>query len=155
MAQLIHGLDVERVRANLERVRDEIAAAGRRPRGRRVLAAVKYVALEELGVLGRGGMTLVGENRAQELERKASARRGADVGLHRPPAEPQGQAGAAARAADPLRRQRLRAEQLGRHGTPDTEVLVEVNVAGEEGKSGIAPDALDAFLGAARRGSSG
>jgi PLP dependent protein len=37
-------------------------------------------------------------------------------------------------------------EQLGRHGTRETEVLVEVNVAGEEGKSGIAPEGLTAFL---------
>ncbi len=33
--------------------------------------------------------------------------------------------------------------ELGKHGTPDTEVLIEVNVAGEEGKSGIAPEELD------------
>jgi uncharacterized pyridoxal phosphate-containing UPF0001 family protein len=37
-------------------------------------------------------------------------------------------------------------EQLGRHGTEATEILVEVNVAGESGKSGIAPAELPAFL---------
>jgi uncharacterized pyridoxal phosphate-containing UPF0001 family protein len=37
-------------------------------------------------------------------------------------------------------------KELGKHGTPDTEVLVEVNIAREEGKSGIAPDELAAFL---------
>jgi uncharacterized pyridoxal phosphate-containing UPF0001 family protein len=37
-------------------------------------------------------------------------------------------------------------KELAKHGTPETEVLVEVNVAGEEGKSGIAPDELPAFL---------
>jgi uncharacterized pyridoxal phosphate-containing UPF0001 family protein len=36
--------------------------------------------------------------------------------------------------------------QLARHGTADTEVLVEVNVAGEAGKTGIAPAELPAFL---------
>jgi PLP dependent protein len=36
--------------------------------------------------------------------------------------------------------------QLERHGTPDTEVLVEVNVAGEEGKGGIAPGELGDFI---------
>ena len=36
--------------------------------------------------------------------------------------------------------------QLERHGTPETEVLVEVNVAGEEGKSGVAPAELDDFV---------
>ena len=39
-----------------------------------------------------------------------------------------------------------RSTQLGRHGSPDTEVLVEVNVAGEAGKSGIAPSELPGFL---------
>ena len=37
-------------------------------------------------------------------------------------------------------------EQLGRHGGPDTEVLVEVNLSGEEEKGGIGPEALDGFI---------
>ena len=37
-------------------------------------------------------------------------------------------------------------EQLARHATSETQVLVEVNVAGEEGKSGIAPAQLPDFL---------
>jgi hypothetical protein len=36
--------------------------------------------------------------------------------------------------------------QLARHGTPATEVLVEVNVAAETGKSGVAPGELASFL---------
>ena len=36
--------------------------------------------------------------------------------------------------------------QLGRHARPETEVLVEVNVAGEQGKGGVAPDSLAAFI---------
>jgi uncharacterized pyridoxal phosphate-containing UPF0001 family protein len=36
--------------------------------------------------------------------------------------------------------------QLEKHGTPDTEILVEVNIAGEEDKAGIAPDALGDFI---------
>jgi uncharacterized pyridoxal phosphate-containing UPF0001 family protein len=36
--------------------------------------------------------------------------------------------------------------QLERHGTPETEVLVEVDLAGEESKTGIAPQELEAFL---------
>ena len=58
------------------------AARGRQPRARprrdrredvEILAAVKYVAAEEIGVLAEAGVTLVGENRAQELEVKAAA----------------------------------------------------------------------------------
>jgi uncharacterized pyridoxal phosphate-containing UPF0001 family protein len=37
-------------------------------------------------------------------------------------------------------------KEVGKHGTPATEVLVEVNIAQEEGKSGIAPAELPAFL---------
>jgi hypothetical protein len=37
--------------------------------------------------------------------------------------------------------------QLERHAPPQLRVLVEVNVAGEEGKAGITPADLDAFLG--------
>ena len=37
-------------------------------------------------------------------------------------------------------------EQLGRHGTPETRVLVQVNVAREEGKAGVDPDDLGAFI---------
>jgi uncharacterized pyridoxal phosphate-containing UPF0001 family protein len=37
-------------------------------------------------------------------------------------------------------------EQLGRHAPPRLEVLVEVNVAREDRKSGVVPADLDAFL---------
>ncbi len=36
--------------------------------------------------------------------------------------------------------------QLDRHGSADTEVLIEVNVAGEAGKSGIVPSQLPEFI---------
>ncbi len=77
MAQLIEGLTAEGVRANVERVRSEIAdaaaRAGRSADDVQLLAAVKYVAIGELPVLAQAGISLVGENRAQELERKAAA----------------------------------------------------------------------------------
>ena len=37
-------------------------------------------------------------------------------------------------------------EQLGRHGTADTAVLVEVNLSGEESKGGVAPEELGSFI---------
>ena len=140
MAQLIRGLDARRVADNLARVRDEIGDAVQ------VLAAVKYVAAEEMGVLAEAGITVAGENRAQELEVKAGAhpeltwdfighlqsRKVKQVlpyvrWIH-------------SVASDSA------LEQLGRHGDARTEVLVEVNVARDEGKSGVAPEELDAFL---------
>jgi pyridoxal phosphate enzyme (YggS family) len=149
VAELITGLDAARVRRNLERVRDEIADAGRDPKEIEVLAAVKYVALEELGVLAEAGVTTVGENRAQELEAKAAAWAGRadftwDFIGHLQSRK--------VRRILPLVRyvhsvgSESVLRELARHGTPDTEVLVEVNVAGEEGKSGFAPAELDEVL---------
>ena len=140
MAQLIRGLDARRVADNLARVRDEVGD------GVQVLAAVKYVALEEIGVLAEAGVTLTGENRAQDLEAKAAAhpeltwdfighlqsRKVKQVlpwvrWIH-------------SVASDSA------LTQLGKHGDAQTEVLVEVNVAREEGKSGVMPEELDGFL---------
>ena len=73
MVELIQGLRADVVRANLERVRQEIGSAGGDPGEVEILAAVKYLAAEELGVLKEAGVGLLGENRAQELVRKADA----------------------------------------------------------------------------------
>ena len=145
MAQLIEGLDAARVRDNLERVRGEVADAGRDPADVELLAAVKYVPLEALGVLVEAGITVAGENRAQDLERKAAAhpeltwdfighlqsRKVKQVLPHVRYVH--------SVATDSVLR------ELRKHG-PDTEVLVEVNVAGDESKSGIAPRDLDDFI---------
>ena len=69
-------LDAARVDENAARVREEIADAARRagrdPADVELLAAVKYVAPEDLGALVDAGLTLFGENRAQQLEAKAA-----------------------------------------------------------------------------------
>ena len=72
MPRLITGLDAGRIAANLERVRETIADAGRDPATVEVLAAVKYVPIDEIDTLHEAGLTLLGENRAQELEDKAT-----------------------------------------------------------------------------------
>ena len=143
MAELIRGLDAGLVRANLERVREEIAGTGRDPAGVEVLAAVKYVALEELGVLAEAGIVVAGENRAQDLEAKAQAHPELtwDFIGHLQSRKVK-QVLPLVRyvhsvATDSVLR------QLERHATPETEVLVEVNVSEEEGKSGVAPGDLD------------
>jgi pyridoxal phosphate enzyme (YggS family) len=140
-------LSAEQVRANLDRIRAEIAAAGRDPEEVEILAAVKYLPVEQLHVLADAGITLVGENRAQELKRKADAYPGRFtwdfIGALQ-----------SRKVRDLLPYVRYiesvasdsALAQLERHGGPDTEVLVEVNVAGEDGKSGIATDELEAFL---------
>src|SRR3954451_91024 len=77
MPRLVTDLDPGRVRANLAEVREEIAAAARRagrdPGEVEVVAAVKYVPVELVGVLAEAGLTTLGENRAQDLEAKAAA----------------------------------------------------------------------------------
>ncbi|MGI8902316.1 MAG: YggS family pyridoxal phosphate enzyme [Solirubrobacteraceae bacterium] len=147
MADLIRGLRPERVRKSLEHVRAEIEAAGRGPDEVQILAAVKYVAPEPLTVLAEAGIELLGENRAQELAAKAGAHPGAftwdfigqlqsrkvrDVLPHVRYIH--------SVASDSVLR------QLSRHATATTEVLVEINVAGEAGKSGIRPSELASFL---------
>jgi pyridoxal phosphate enzyme (YggS family) len=143
MAQLIRGLDARRVADNLARVRAEIGDEIE------VLAAVKYVAAEEMGVLAEGGVAVVGENRAQDLEVKARAWSGRaeftwDFIGHL-------QSRKVKQVLPYVRWIHSVAsdsalEQLGRHGGPQTQVLVEVNVARDESKSGVLPEALDGFL---------
>src|SRR5580693_9401370 len=83
MVELIAGLRAEVIRANLERLRGEVDAAAARARQRRpddkhgdvqILAATKYVAVADLPVLADAGIRLVGENRAQDLQEKVTAR---------------------------------------------------------------------------------
>jgi uncharacterized pyridoxal phosphate-containing UPF0001 family protein len=147
LVDLIRGLDPEQVRGNLERVRAEIAAAGRESGAVEILAAVKYLPVQELGVLAEAGVELLGENRAQDLAEKATAGHGRftwDFIGHLQSRK--------VRQILPYVRyihsvaSESALEQLGRHGTPDTKVLIEVNVAGEEGKTGIAPSELGGFL---------
>ena len=76
MVDLIHGLTADDVRANLAVVHERLEQAGRRPGEVEILAAVKYLPSEELDALAAGGITLVGENRAQDLIAKATAHPG-------------------------------------------------------------------------------
>ena len=146
MAELIHGLEAATIRSNLERVREQIAEAGRDPADVEILAAVKYVPLEEIGTLAEAGVTVAGENRAQDLEAKAAAH--PDVTwdfIGHLQSRKVKQVLPHVRWIHSVSTDSVLG-QLERHGTPETEVLVEVNIAGEEGKSGIAPAALDEFV---------
>ena len=130
MPRQFTGLDAARIRANLDRIRSEIADAGRDPAEVDILAAVKYVPVDEIGTLAEAGLTLLGENRAQELEEKAS--RFPDFRWH---------------FIGQLQSRKVKSilphatlihsvasesalRQLATHGTPETEVLLEVNVVG-------------------------
>jgi PLP dependent protein len=139
------GLRAERVRENLERVRERIAAAGRDPAEVEVCAATKYVPVEELPALAEAGIELLGENRAQDLQAKQERHRelfdwdfiGALQSRKVKEIAPRVRLIHSVASESALR-------QLARHPAP--EVLIQVNVAGEEGKVGIAPTELGAFI---------
>jgi len=145
-------LDPARVAENAARVREEIAAAARRagrdPAAVELLTAVKYVEVEDIGVLADAGLTLLGENRAQQLEAKVAAWPDRALRWHfigRLQSRKVKQVLPLVELTHSVASDSALA-QLERHGTPETEILVEVNVAGEEGKAGIAPGALRDFL---------
>lgn len=146
MAHLtFEALDAARVRDNLARVRERIAAAGRDPAGVEVCAAIKYVPAAELPVLAEAGIALVGENRAQDLLAKQARHRdlfawdfiGALQSRKVRDVAP------AVRLIHSVATDSALAA-LAKH--PAREVLVEVNVAGEEAKAGIAPAELAGFI---------
>jgi pyridoxal phosphate enzyme (YggS family) len=159
MAELIADLRLERIRANLEHVREEIAAAVRRSpvarpaqaqRAVEVLAAIKYVSTDALPLLAEADIRLVGENRAQDLQAKAAAHgelfewdfigqlQSRRVRLIVPHVRLIHSV-----ASDSALRELARHRDIAR---PGLRILVEVNVAGEAGKAGVAPEQLDAFI---------
>jgi uncharacterized pyridoxal phosphate-containing UPF0001 family protein len=125
----------EEIRGRYARMKEELGS------GVTVVAATKYVPLEEMAVLAEAGVEVVGENRAQDLEakhaeygdafrwhfighlqsRKAKIVNGICELVHSLDSE-----SAASRLEVPA--------------------LVQVNLAGETSKSGVSPDALGGFL---------
>jgi PLP dependent protein len=146
-------VELEVVRENLATARESIADAARRS-GRDVaavelLAAIKYVEAEDLPVLAEAGIALVGENRVEQLLAKQAAGREPftwDFIGHLQ----------SRKARDLVGRVRLvhslstlsAAERLERASERPIACLVEVNVAGEDSKEGLAPQRLDEFLAA-------
>ncbi len=141
MAELIRGIDPEVVRSNLDRVK---AAAGD---GVRVLAATKYVATSEMATLAEAGVALVGENRLQDLIAKQDLHRDAFEWHFIGALQSRKLQQIAARvdlihslASDSALRRAATAAPA------QTKTLIQVNVADEEGKAGIAPADLGDFI---------
>jgi PLP dependent protein len=141
VVELVTDLDPGRIRSNLAEIREHAGPEVE------ILAATKYVRTEDMGALAEAGIELVGENRLQDLEEKRE--RWSD--------------GFTWDFIGNLQSRKLRRilplvrlihsvgsdsvlEQLGKHADADTEVLVEVNLSGEEGKGGVDPAELDAFI---------
>jgi PLP dependent protein len=125
----------EAVRANYERIRSEVGD------GVTVVAATKYVALEDMRVLADAGIEVVGENRAQELERK-HAEYGDAFRWHFIGHLQSNKAKVVNRICE-LVHSLDSDSAAGRLTVP---ALVEVNLAGESSKSGIVPADLPRFL---------
>ena len=106
-----------------------------------VVAATKYVSAEDLGVLAEAGVGVVGENRAQDLEAKHALHGGAFhwhfIGhLQSRKAKTVSAICELVHSLD----SESAAKKL------ELPALVQVNLAGEESKSGVGPEELEAFV---------
>jgi PLP dependent protein len=132
-------MDADTVRRNLERVRERIGAEVE------VLAATKYVEADDLPVLAEAGIELVGENRAQDLLAKQERHGdlftwdfiGAIQSRKLRDISPNVRLIHSIASESALRR-------LEQH--PAAEVLIQVNVAGEESKEGVDPAELASYI---------
>jgi pyridoxal phosphate enzyme (YggS family) len=128
-------VSVAEVRSNYDRIRSEVGPDVT------VVAATKYAALEEMRLLAEAGVEVVGENRLQDLEAKHAelgdrfrwhfighlqSRKAKDVSRLCELVHSLDSISAAKRLTAPA--------------------LVEVNLSGEETKSGVGRDTLPRFL---------
>lgn len=129
-------ISAEAVRSNYERIGTELGP------GVKIVAATKFVSLDDLGALVEAGIEIVGENRAQDLEAKharfADAFRWHFIGHLQ------------SRKTKTVNRlcelcHSLASESAARR--LEIPALVEVNISGEESKSGVPERDLEDFLG--------
>jgi PLP dependent protein len=128
-------LSPETVRANYERIRAELGPEVT------IVAAIKYVAAEDLGALAAAGIEVVGENRAQDLAAK-HALHGDDFRWHFI-GHLQSRKAAVVNELCELCHS-LASESAAKRLT--IPALVEVNLSGEKSKSGLPEPELEEFL---------
>ncbi|HEX2416479.1 MAG TPA: YggS family pyridoxal phosphate-dependent enzyme [Thermoleophilaceae bacterium] len=132
-------MDADAIRRNLERVRDQVGPEVE------ILAATKYVAASDLPALAEAGVELVGENRAQDLLSKQQAHRalftwdfiGALQSRKLKDIAPNVRLIHSVASESALRRL---------EANPAREVLIQVNVAGEDSKAGVDPAELAGYV---------
>ncbi len=126
----------ERIRERYDQLRQEVGS------GVTVVAATKYVSVDDMAALAEAGIEVVGENRAQDLEAKhavyGDAFRWHFIG------HLQSRKAKIVNGICELVHS-LDSESAARR--LEIPALVEVNLSGEPTKSGVAPGELDAFLG--------
>lgn len=130
-------MSADEVRSRYERIRAEVGDAVT------IVAATKYVSVEELAVLAEAGIEVVGENRAQDLEAKhavyGDAFRWHFIG------HLQSRKAKTVNAICELVHSLSSESAAKRLEIP---ALVEVNLSGEETKSGVSEGELDALIAA-------
>ena len=130
-------MSADDVRKRYERIRAEVGDAVT------IVAATKYVSVEELAVLAEAGIEVVGENRAQDLEAKhvvyGDAFRWHFIG------HLQSRKAKTVNAICELVHSLSSESAAKRLEIP---ALVEVNLSGEETKSGVSEGELDALIAA-------
>ena len=130
-------MSADEVRARYELIRSQVGPDVT------VVAATKYVSLEQLSVLVEAGVEVVGENRAQELEAKhavyGDAFRWHFIG------HLQSRKAKVINQLCELCHSLASESAAGRLRVP---ALIEVNLSGEASKSGVPPDELERLLSA-------
>ena len=127
----------DEVRSRYERIRAEVGDAVT------IVAATKYVSVEELAVLAEAGIEVVGENRAQDLEAKHAVY--ADTFRWHFIGHLQSRKAKTVNAICELVHSLSSESAAKRLEIP---ALVEVNLSGEETKSGVSEGELDALIAA-------
>jgi PLP dependent protein len=125
----------EEIRERYERIKSEVGPSVT------VVAATKYVSVDDLDALAAAGVEVVGENRAQDLEAK-HARYGDRFRWHFIGHVQSRKAKTVSELCELCHS--LGSESAAKRLT--IPALVEVNLSGEATKSGIAPDDLPRFL---------
>jgi PLP dependent protein len=128
-------LSPEEIRARLARVQDEVGAAVT------IVAATKYVSLRDMAVLVEAGVEVVGENRAQDLEAK-HAEYGDAFRWHFIGHLQSNKVKVVNGICELVHS--LDSQSAARR--LEIPALVQVNLAGESSKSGVAPEDLAAYL---------
>lgn len=126
------------VRSALARIRAEVGP------GVTVVAATKYVSVEEMAVLVEAGVEVVGENRAQDLERK-HAEYGDAFRWHFIGHLQSNKVKVVNRICELCHS--LSSESAARR--LEIPALVEVNLSGEPTKSGVSPEEVAGLIGLA------
>ena len=143
----------ERLQIVRERIEEALHKGGRGPGEARILVAGKYYSTEQIAALSGAGIVLLGENRAEDLlekqERFGDAFEWHFIGhLQRRKAK---QVVGRVTLIHSVDSERLVEELAGRASEEGVDVLIQVNVSGEESKYGVEEGGVEPLLEAAAR----